>query len=81
MYLLMQMVVEIVSPVRINFSSSSIRGNPLLSYKDAELDLNFESDEITRLETSLGTLVTAPWRTLSTPSSAVSLVRAARAAP
>jgi hypothetical protein len=30
----------------------------LLSYKDAELDLNFQGDDITRIQTSMGELVT-----------------------
>jgi hypothetical protein len=51
-------VFDIVGPIRINFSSSSISGVPLMSYKDSEFDLNFEDDEITRIETSLGELVT-----------------------
>jgi hypothetical protein len=49
---------DIVGPIRINYSSSSITGVPLLSYKDADLDLNFQDDEITRVDTSLGELVT-----------------------
>ena len=49
---------DITGPIRINYSSSSIRGVPLVSYKDAELDLNFQGEDITRLETSVGELVT-----------------------
>jgi hypothetical protein len=49
---------DITRPVRINYSSSSIRGVPLVSYKDADLDLNFQDDEITRIQTALGELVT-----------------------
>lgn len=40
---------DITGPIRINYSSSSIRGVPLVSYKDADLDLNFQDDEITRI--------------------------------
>ena len=49
---------DIAGPIRINYSSSSITGPPLLSYKDAELDLNFQGDDITRIQTSMGELVT-----------------------
>jgi hypothetical protein len=50
---------DITGPIRINYSSSSIRGGvPLVSYKDADLDLNFQDDEITRSQTPLGELVT-----------------------
>jgi hypothetical protein len=44
---------DITGPIRINYSSSSIRGVPLVSYKDADLDLNFQDDEITRIQTAL----------------------------
>ena len=49
---------DITGPIRINYSSSSIRGVPLVSYKDADLDLNFQDDEITRIQTPQGELVT-----------------------
>lgn len=49
---------DIAGPIRINYSSSSITGAPLLSYKDSELDLNFQGDDITRTQTSQGELVT-----------------------
>jgi hypothetical protein len=49
---------EIVGPIRINYSSSSITGAPLVSYKDSELDLNFQGEEITRIQTSVGELIT-----------------------
>ena len=50
---------DITGPIRINYSSSSIiRGVPLVSYNDADLDLNFQDDEITRIQTPLGELVT-----------------------
>jgi hypothetical protein len=49
---------DITGPIRINYSSSSIRGVPLVSYKDADLDLNFQDEEITRIQTPQGELVT-----------------------
>jgi hypothetical protein len=49
---------DITGPIRINYSSTSISGVPLVSYKDADLDLNFQNDEITRIQTPLGELVT-----------------------
>jgi hypothetical protein len=55
---------NIVGPIHINYSSSSITGAPLVSYKDAELDLNFQDDDITRVETSLGELVTVTLQTV-----------------
>jgi hypothetical protein len=49
---------DIGGPIRISFSASSITGQPLLSYADAELDLQFRGDEIDRVESPLGELVT-----------------------
>ena len=49
---------DITGPIRINYSSTSITGVPLASYKDADLDLNFQDDEITRIQTAQGELVT-----------------------
>jgi hypothetical protein len=49
---------DITGPIRINYSSTSITGVPLVSYKDADLDLNFQDDEITRIQTPQGELVT-----------------------
>lgn len=54
---------DIAAPIRINYSRSSITGVPLLSYKDAELDLNFQGD-ITRIQTSMGELVTVTLETI-----------------
>jgi hypothetical protein len=51
-------IFDIDGPIRAQFSSSSIRGIPLMSYEDAGLDLTFEGDEITQAETALGQLVT-----------------------
>ena len=55
---------DIAGPIHVNYSSSSITGVPLVSYKDAELDLNFQGDDITRVETSLGELVTVTLQTV-----------------
>ncbi len=49
---------NITGPIVINYSTSSIAGVPLFSYKDAELDLSFNGDDITRVDTLLGELVT-----------------------
>ncbi|MEU4694001.1 hypothetical protein [Actinoplanes sp. NPDC023714] len=45
---------DILGPMQINFASSSIKGVPLLSYRDATLNLNFEDEDITRLPTPAG---------------------------
>ena len=55
---------DIAGPIHVNYSSSSITGAPLVSYKDAERDLNFQGDDITRVETSLGELVTVTLQTV-----------------
>jgi hypothetical protein len=49
---------DIAGPIRIDYSSTSITGVPLVSYKDADLDLNFQDGEITRIQTPQGELVT-----------------------
>ena len=49
---------DITGPIRINYSSTSITGGPRVSYNDADLDLNFQDDEITRSQTPVGELVT-----------------------
>src|SRR5207247_1755343 len=49
---------DITGPIVINYSRSSFAGPPLFSYKDAELSLSFQGDEITRVESSIGELVT-----------------------
>jgi hypothetical protein len=49
---------DIVGPIHVNYSSSSFGGVPLVSYKDAELDLSFQDDAITRVQTAQGELVT-----------------------
>lgn len=49
---------DILGPIHVNYSRSSIAGVPLLSYQDAELDLSFRGEEITCVEASFGDLVT-----------------------
>ena len=44
--------------IRINYSRTSFTGAALFSYKDAELELNFRGEEITRVATAVGELVT-----------------------
>lgn len=48
---------DIVGPIHISYSRSSIAGVPLLSYQDAELDLNFQGEEIVCIPTPVGDLV------------------------
>jgi hypothetical protein len=49
---------DTVGPIRISYSRTSITGAPLVSYRDAELDLNFQGEGVTRQATALGELVT-----------------------
>jgi hypothetical protein len=49
---------DTVGPIKINYSRTSITGAPLVSYRDAELDLNFQGDGVTQQATALGELVT-----------------------
>ena len=49
---------DITGPIRINYSASSFQGGPRVSYKDADLDLDFQDDEITRIQTAQGELFT-----------------------
>ncbi|MGH3939017.1 MAG: hypothetical protein ACRDTG_10370 [Pseudonocardiaceae bacterium] len=49
---------NITGPIVISYSKTSFGGVPLFSYKDAELDLNFSGDDITRQDTPLGEIVT-----------------------
>ncbi len=49
---------EISGPIVINYSTSSITGDPRFSYTDAEQTLNFSGDEITRIDALGGELVT-----------------------
>ena len=63
---------DITGPIRINYSASSFQGGPWVSYKDADLDLNFQDDEITRIQTPRASWSPSPWTTRSTPSPAPS---------
>jgi hypothetical protein len=49
---------EISGPFQISYSTTSITGRPLLSYRDAEFDLSFSGAELDRTQTSIGELVT-----------------------
>jgi len=49
---------DITGPIVVNYTRNSIAGVPLLSYADAELSLNFAGREITRVDTTIGELVT-----------------------
>lgn len=49
---------NVTGPIVISYSTTSFTGAPQFSYKDAELDLNFSGDDITRKETPLGEIVT-----------------------
>jgi hypothetical protein len=49
---------DISAPIGVHYSRSSITGVPLLSYRDTEHDLNFSGEEITRVQTRIGELVT-----------------------
>lgn len=49
---------NITGPIVISYSASSIAGVPTFSYKDAERDLQFSGDEVARMDTPLGELVT-----------------------
>ncbi|GGG64267.1 hypothetical protein GCM10011374_29800 [Kocuria dechangensis] len=49
---------EILEPVRVVYSRSSIAGTPLVSYEDAGRQLSFRGEEITRVGATWGELVT-----------------------
>lgn len=49
---------DITGPIVVSYSRSSITGDPLFSYSDAELALRFSGRELTRLETPAGEVVT-----------------------
>jgi hypothetical protein len=44
--------------LEVSYSATSISGRPLFHYKDATHDLDFVGDQIDRIETPVGTLVT-----------------------
>ena len=50
--------VNTVGPIVINYSRTSITGRPVLTYRDADLNLSFSGPEITRVLTVVGELVT-----------------------
>lgn len=49
---------DVSAPIAVHYSRSSITGVPLLSYRDTEHDLSFSGEEITRVQTRIGELVT-----------------------
>jgi hypothetical protein len=49
---------DVDGPIGVHYSRSSISGNPLLSYRDTEHDLSFSGEELTRVDTLAGELVT-----------------------
>ena len=49
---------NISGPIVISYSATSIAGVPTFSYKDAERDLQFSGDQVTRIDTPIGELVT-----------------------
>jgi len=49
---------NITGPIVINYSATSIAGVPTFSYKDAERDLQFSGNEVARMDTPVGELVT-----------------------
>lgn len=51
-------VFDIKGPIAINFATTSFTGTPRFSYKDAELELSFEGDQITITATPIGLLAT-----------------------
>ena len=55
---------DIVGPIHVNYTTSSITGTPRFSYQDAELNLSFEDEEITQTQTPLGELVTVTLETV-----------------
>jgi hypothetical protein len=49
---------NVTGPIVISYSRTSLTGVPQFSYKDAEFDLKFSGDGITRKDTLLGEIVT-----------------------
>jgi hypothetical protein len=49
---------NVTGPIVIGYSRTTFIGVPQLSYKDAELDLNFSGDDITGQDTFLGEIIT-----------------------
>jgi hypothetical protein len=46
------------APILVHYDSTSLNGQPLLTYRDTEHDLHFSGEEVTRATTSIGELVT-----------------------
>jgi hypothetical protein len=55
---------NITGPIVINYSATSIAGVPTFSYKDAERDLQFSGNEVARMDTPVGELVTVTLETV-----------------
>jgi hypothetical protein len=49
---------DVDAPIAVHYSRSSFGGVPLLSYRDTAHDLNFSDEEISRVDTPIGELVT-----------------------
>ena len=49
---------DIEGPIAVHYSRTSFGGVPLLSYRDTQHDLNFSDEEISRVDTPIGELVT-----------------------
>lgn len=49
---------NVTGPIVIGYSRTSFGGVPRFSYQDAQLDLDFSGDDITREDTPLGEIVT-----------------------
>ena len=56
---------NISGPIVINYSGTSIAGGPTFSYKDAEHDLQFSGDQVTRIDAPVGELVTVTLETVA----------------
>jgi hypothetical protein len=59
---------DITGPIRINYSSSSIRAVPLVSYNDADLDFNFRTTRSPASRPPRASWSPSPLTTWSTPS-------------
>jgi hypothetical protein len=56
---------NISGPIVINYSATSIAGVPTFSYKDAERDLQFSGDQVTRIDAPVGEFVTVTLETVA----------------
>jgi hypothetical protein len=50
--------------IQVSFSSTSILGGPILSYRDAQRSVSFQGEEIHSEETALGELITVTLETI-----------------